>query len=190
MIKSFLEFQNLFKNKLITLQNKKLQDILNKFNFQYIDENIGDNYEIFQNSIISNIVIIDEYQEDNDQKYIFTCFNYKLVIFNGNHEKNLSILYSFLSRHGHTKNYFLKSNTDLKIKFDRIDADFRKEITELSKNLIIENPAYKILFSKFVDCLSAFLIKKSYNNSLLTFSDKIYDFADKKKAKRNGNYNK
>ena len=79
MQKNFNEFQNLFRNKTIAMENKHLQKILYKIEFLFLPNNFNDILtKYLQNK--SKIFIIDEYKDEKEDKYLFVCFDYKLII--------------------------------------------------------------------------------------------------------------
>lgn len=105
---SFNEFQNCIKDKSLTMRNENLQAILDRIQFLFLPNNINDILTKFlQNE--SKILIIDEYRGENESKYLFVCFDYKLMILN--HEKSLPYLNNFMFQHEYLEIYFLKKNS-------------------------------------------------------------------------------
>ena len=108
MQKNFNEFQNLFRNKTIAMENKHLQKILYKIEFLFLPNNFNDILtKYLQNK--SKIFIIDEYKDEKEDKYLFVCFDYKLIILN--YEKSLQYLSNFFSQQEHLETYFLNENS-------------------------------------------------------------------------------
>lgn len=150
---SFSAFNTFFKKHNIKTQNKFLQEILNKFDFYFIND-IKTEDEILQGQDESKIIIIDEYQEKNGNNFFFICFDYIVKIIN----QNQKILNKFLSKQHDSEKYYLKQelNTEANI--------FAHEIENFSKKFEIINSEFQKFWELIVNCISGFLIKKSYKN--------------------------
>lgn len=150
---SFSTFNTFFKKHNIKTQNKFLQEILNKFDFYFIND-IKTEDEILQGQNESKIIIIDEYQEKNGNNFFFICFDYIVKIIN----QNQKILNKFLSKQHDSEKYYLKQelNTEANI--------FAHEIENFSKKFEIINSEFQKFWELIVNCISGFLIKKSYKN--------------------------
>lgn len=106
MQKSFNEFQNLFNNKDLRMKNKHLQAILYKMEFLFLPNNVNDLLQKYP-QCESKIFIIDEYRDENESKYLFVCFDSKLIILS--FENSFQCLNNFLSKHDeYPEKYFLK----------------------------------------------------------------------------------
>ena len=104
------EFQTLFKSSNIKMQRNELQRLLYKFEFLLYNNDIKTAEEISHLSNESKIIIFDEYQGNNDDKYFFVCFDYQLIIFHEKQDFNKSFLPKFLPNYNDSEKYFLKGN--------------------------------------------------------------------------------
>mgnify|MGYP001029950258 FL=1 len=156
LYKSFCDFGIHFKNHSIKMQNKYLQDIFYMFSFYYITD-IQNKDEIIQVQNESKIMIIDEYQDTDTNKYFFACFDYKIIIY-----QNQETLNEFLSKHQDYDKYFLKRNPITGLKHD--DDIFMYEINNFCEKFGIFNSNLQMFWRLIYRCISGFLIKKSYKN--------------------------
>ena len=76
----------------ISIKNKYLKEIFDKFvSCFYLDVNKFIN-EITQYNGESTIIVIEKYSETNDSEYIFACFDYKFIIIQIKAESDTLIL--------------------------------------------------------------------------------------------------
>ncbi|KAK8843701.1 Serine/threonine-protein kinase plk4 [Tritrichomonas musculus] len=137
--------------KQISILNKHLQKIFDKFSFFFYEPEIE-----FPNE--TDIIIIDEYEE-NDNKYFIICHNYKLIVVK--QEESID----FLRVQTNAEIYVFPKCNIPHIKSFKIDSIFLAEIESFSEQFSITNDDLKYHWNKIVNCLSAFLIKKGIQNS-------------------------
>ena len=101
----FSEFQTLLRGKEIKTSNKYFQFVLSKFHFYFLNQKNGK--EILQLANNSKIIIVDEYDQEND-KYIFICFDYNLIIIFFKQESDIHISFfdDFFSKQKDSEKYF------------------------------------------------------------------------------------
>ena len=183
-------FQVLFNNNDIKTRNESLQNILSRFKIYLWNNQFN---EISQLSDNSKIIIIDEYQHDFCNYYAI-CFDYNLIIIEQNVEnqsKDLT-LSNFISKFTDSQIYFLKNKPISQKSSEAEDIIFRSEIKNFSKEFTIINDQFNLIWNSIVDCLSAFIIKKSYKNNLIKSNDrnsfKKFDILNEKIEKSRFNY--
>ena len=103
----FSKFQNLLRGKEIKTSNKYFQFVLSKIHFYFLNQKNGN--EILKLANNSKIIIVDEYDQEND-KYIFICFDYSY---------NLTII-------------FIKQKSDIHISF--FDDFFSNQKDSVKRN--------------------------------------------------------
>ena len=175
MINKFAEFQAFLKNHEVVLLNNEFQIILDKFNFHYFEDNL--NEEILTRLKNAKIIIIDEYNESDQQKYYFICFDYTFIIIKQNHNFKAKIN---LSKHGKCQKYFLKNDFLSPDGSEKGKRNLNNEISYFSKQFQIENTNFQSIWSLISRSICAFLIRKSYLNNQKKYSaQKILTKGDK-----------
>lgn len=154
---SFSEFDTRFKANRIETQNKYLQELFKKLSFLFVSD-IKNEDDILQIQNESKIIIIDEYQETNNKKYFFVCLDYKLIIFDQNQNFD-----QFLSQQQNSNKYYLKQNPMSETEKNDNDL-FLYEINNFCEKFKIQNHKLQRFWQLIVECISGFLIKKSYQN--------------------------
>lgn len=146
----FSKFIVAFNKKEIRMKNKKLEKILYKFNFSFNHNKIG-------NFCQSKIIVIDKIQGNDNKEYYLVCFDYKLIIINRN--KDEAYFNEFLSNNIDSKKYFLMN-------YNEENNNLTQEIFNFSVEFQMENFRYQCFWNKVMKCLSGFLIREGYKNSL------------------------
>lgn len=107
---------------------------------------------------------------NSNNKFIIICFEYHLIIIDKSQQ---FIIKTLLSRNNEDKLYFVPKTNSKQISF------FEQEIDSFTNYLKIKVKGSKFIFdfwNAIVPCLSAYLIKKSYNK---TYEDRIYKYKSK-----------
>ena len=164
MQESIHEFQKYLKKEDNCLINEHLKDILDKFEFIYYPDILQSEKKAKQYESNSKIIVIDEYMEDSIKYYIL-CFDYKLIILPQEDNTDDLILPSIFTRFEDSNKYFIQ-NCYTQFETDTRNENFFNEIRNFSKEFMISNEKVQHFWSIVVNCLSGFLIKKGYQNSL------------------------
>ena len=106
MKESFTRFQTLFNKSKIRLQNQDLEETFYKFDFHLYEKNIKSEKEISEFSNESRIIVIDKYEGSDQKEYFFICFDYHLILVEGNQNLTDSLL-SKISKYGDSEKHYL-----------------------------------------------------------------------------------
>lgn len=161
---SFTEFQNNYANHLIKLNNQNLQNIFYKFKYLFYNNVNEIDTTIIDTHNKSKIIVIDEYLERDNSKYFFVCFEYYFLIIKND--------ISFISKHNDSNIYNLKQSPISQKGCKTDDEIFLYEITNFSKEFSFVEIDIKSFWSKIVNCICGYLIKKSYQNSIINHIEK------------------
>lgn len=169
MINEFQHFRNDFKNNIITFPNKCVNNLIKKYDFVTFPEKLNaDQYDLLKVKIlISNIMMIDYFQRNNDKIFIIG-FDKTIILI----PKSLLNLISGLFVNDEKISIcFLnesKKNFDqmISIRYNIIDHDpiFQCEIDSFDRHLNLSNEKYKI-WNFFKSCISGYLIKRGYQKT-------------------------
>ena len=173
MLNKFKDFLKFFKSRGIAFHNALFSQIFYKFNFFIFSINI---HSIDEIDLIPNkckIIIIDEYQDNNENiKYFFICFEYKMLIFKEEQNDEFSILQNILYKNNKSNVFYLKNNSISLKNSNGIDYIFKEEINKFSTDFAIKNDDFQHIWKAIVPCLSGFLIKKSYFDFRIQYDQK------------------
>ena len=106
MQQSIHDFQNLKKEKNISVSNEYLKEILYQFDFIFYPDIHHTEKTVKQYENNSKIIIIDECIEDGI-KYYVVCFDYKLIILPQEDDTDNLILSSIFARFEDIDKYFI-----------------------------------------------------------------------------------
>lgn len=145
MLSNFITFQDLFKNKKIKFNKQEFERILYKFHFHNIVENF--NERIFQPLEYSddNTVLIDYYEESENGKFFFVCFDYNIILLNQSDEPLLKKIFLSSKKHN-VYNIREESNSLL-----------NQEIIDFSSKIEVSNHEIRLFWKIIINILSGFL---------------------------------
>ncbi|KAK8841557.1 MAP kinase kinase (MEK) [Tritrichomonas musculus] len=180
MKESFTDFQTLFNNSEIRLQNKYLEETLYKFDFFLYGKDIKSEKEISVFSNESQIIVTDKYEGSDQKECFFICFDYHLIHVEDNQNLIDSIL-SNIFKYEDSERYYLKGSS-VSQNASEEEAIFLSEIENFSSYFYINDRKIGSILMKMLRSMSGFLIKKSYKKLRGKYESNNYeDFADEQK---------
>ena len=169
MLDGFTKFKEFFDKKLIKMRYRRLDALIQKFNFLQILKDEKFDQIIIQKINESKAIAIDRYY-NGDEEIIIVCFESHLIIIDRSQQY---IIKTLLSRNNEDMLYFVpKSNS-------RQNSFFEEEIGSFTNFLQIYDNGLKTInyfWRIIVPCLSAYLIKKSY---VKTYKDRVKNYNTK-----------
>lgn len=173
MLSNFITFQDLFKNKKIKFNKQEFERILYKFHFHNIVENFNERIFLPLEYSNDNTVLIDYYEESENGKFIFFCFDYNIILLNQSDEPLL-------------KNIFLSSKTHNVYNIrEESNSLLYQEIIDFSSKIEVSNHEIRLFWKIIINILSGFLIMRGYHNSKIDRMSKNYLKFSKKGEKLN-----
>lgn len=160
--------------KTIEITNKKLNNFMKKYTYYYT--NPAELPEIAcQNFEQSNFLMINYFDESEENGYFIICFNFTIIIILRSHLQNLLYL---LSKKQNLDIYFLNNAKDkfnLKISYNEKKFPEEFDISDFNQNLCLKKRNHPKIWDKYiVPCISEYLIMSSFEKK----SDRFNDFSN------------
>ena len=173
MLRGYTEFQDFAMKNKISVFEKRLNPLIQNFNYYLIQNPDNCNKEIIGQLDKSQVIMIDSYQEETNQ-YFFICFERHFLIINQSNQNCIKNLFSNISNNKvflfkESKDYFIK-NLSFHISESNNDEsllNLEEEIFNFKRNLDlcdIYDQSIINFWNLIRHCISGFLIKKSYFN--------------------------
>ena len=170
MKSSFHELESVSLKNPVKMTNHLFNKIIDIFVFRHISKNNIQDIDINRKSIQSKIIIIDKYEEFENE-YFQICFDYFFFFID---TTNIFLIKEFFEHNLDSTFYSLSADVadilsnNIGIKPKNIifeDSFFEEEISNFCKNFRVLNQNLKKVWNHIQRCLAGFLIKKGYSNS-------------------------